>query len=81
MEALDKYIGTHVVVTGNKYITTLTKVIGRNGDHSVNLVGDRNNNPILDTKIYEIEFTDVHVEELLANTILENILEKVDDDG
>ena len=56
MEDLDKYIGSHVMVTGKDYINFLTKV------RADNLVDDQNNNPITDTKIYELEFPEGPVE-------------------
>ena len=55
MEALDKYIETHGMVPGKESIPTITNVRGRKRDDSVNLVGDPNKNPILDTRIYELE--------------------------
>ena len=56
----------------------LTKVRGRKKNHSSDLVGNMNKNPILDTGIYKIEFTYGRVEEYSVNTIMENPLEKVD---
>ena len=56
MEDLDKYIGSHVMVTGKDYINFLTKV------RADNFVDDQNNKPIIDTKIYELEFPEGPVE-------------------
>ena len=81
VEAMDKYIGTHVVVTRKDSNPILTKVRGRKKNHSSDLVGNMNKNPILDTGIYKIEFTYGRVEEYSVNTIMENPLEKVDGDG
>ena len=69
------------MVPGKDYIAILTKVRGRKRDHCGNIVGNPNNNPIIDTIIYELELIYGCVEEYLVNNILENILEKVDDDG
>ena len=41
----------------------------------------RNMNPILNTRIYELEFPDGLVEKYLVNTILKILLEQVDSDG
>ena len=38
-------------------------------------------NPILNTRIYELEFPDGLVEKYLVNTILKILLEQVDSDG
>ena len=43
------------------------------------LIGTENNNPILDTRIYEIGFEDGSSHDLSTNTIIENIYESVDD--
>ena len=60
---MEQYIGTLIMVPGKYCITVLTKVISRNRDHSYNLFGDPNRKPILDTIIYELDFTHVRVEE------------------
>lgn len=44
-------------------------------------IGIANSNPILDTRQYEVEYLDGHNEVLMANTIAENILSQVDDEG
>ena len=44
-------------------------------------VGRPNNNPILDTTQYEVEFEDGEIETMAANTIAENILAQVDEEG
>ena len=44
-------------------------------------VGRANNNPILDSRQYEIEYLDGHIEMMTANIIAENLLSQVDDEG
>ena len=44
-------------------------------------IGIANNNPLLDSRQYEVEFRDGRVEVLSANIIAENLLAQVDDDG
>ena len=44
-------------------------------------IGVPNNNPIMDTRQFEIEFNDGKVEILSANIIAENILSQVDEDS
>ena len=61
MEVLDEYIDTHILVHGKFSILILKKVRGKNIDHSGNFVRDMNNNPVLDTIIKELEFTDVRL--------------------
>jgi hypothetical protein len=44
-------------------------------------VGIANNNPLLDTRVYEVEFPDGHREEYAANMIAESIYAEVDPEG
>ena len=57
------------------------KVVGRKKDRNGNPVGTEHKNPILDTRIYEVQFSDGHVEEYAANVIVENMYAQVDEDG
>ena len=40
-----------------------------------------NNNPLINNRSYELEFTDITTEFLTANIIAKNILEKFDEEG
>ena len=42
-------------------------------------VGNINNNPLLDTRSYEVEFTGGTTEVINANIIIENLLARVDE--
>ena len=44
-------------------------------------IGTANDNPILDTRVYEVEYLDGHRASLSANTIAENIFSQVDEEG
>ena len=44
-------------------------------------LGAKSNNPITDTRLYEVEFMDGTTEVLAANIIAENILSQVDEEG
>ena len=44
-------------------------------------VGTENNNLLLDTRVYEVEFIDGTMEALAANVIAENLLSQVDEEG
>jgi hypothetical protein len=44
-------------------------------------IGRANNNPILDTRMYEVEYPDGHKASLAANAIAENMFAQVDDEG
>ena len=56
-------------------------VINRKRDHNGNPVGIRHDNPMLDTRGYEVEFSDGNVGEFTANMIAENIYASVDAEG
>ena len=45
------------------------------------LLGRAHNNPLLDTRQYEVQFVDGHKEVLTANIIAENPIAQVDKDG
>jgi hypothetical protein len=57
------------------------KVIGRKHDRDGKPLGIGHSNPLLDTRIYEVQFPDGHTEEFTANTIVENIYSQVDNEG
>jgi hypothetical protein len=51
-------------------------------DHEGNLIGRSNQNPLLDTSIYEVEFDDAKVEEYYtANLVAKSIYSRLDKDG
>ena len=45
------------------------------------VTGTYDDNPILNTVLYEVEFPDRQVREYAANVIVENMLTQVDSDG
>ena len=50
-------------------------------DDQCKAVGNMNNNPLLDIRAYEVEFSDSTTEVLTANIIDENLLAQVDEEG
>lgn len=81
LESLDEYIGAEVVIPGKDGVPVLTKVKSRKRDSNGNPVGISNPNPILDSRIYELEFPDGRIEEYAVNVIAENLFNQADDDG
>ena len=57
------------------------KVIGRTVDSDGRTIGTYNDNPIINTLVYDVEFPDGEVKEYAANTIAENLFEQVDSEG
>ena len=50
-------------------------------DEEGNPIGKANKNPILDNRLYEVEFIDGTTEQITANIIAENIMSQVDAEG
>ena len=57
------------------------KVTKQLKDHCGNPIGTANNNPILDTRMYKVEFADGSKQALVANIIAENMFASVDKEG
>ena len=56
IEALGEYINAQVVIPNSKGIPVLAKLKKRKRDADGLLIGKRNNNPVLESKIYDLEF-------------------------
>ncbi len=78
---LDKYIGAQVLLPGPDGVEILCKVKSRKRDAQGVPVGQSHSNPILDSRIFNVEFPDGHVDEYATNIIAEAIYNNVDDDG
>ena len=59
----------------------LAKVTKRLEDANGIPIGMANQNPLLDTRMYEVEFTDGEKAFLAANSIAENLFAQIDDEG
>jgi hypothetical protein len=81
LKVLDEYLGANVCLPGNDGDEVLCKVKGRKRDTNGIPIGERNNNPILDSRIFQVEFPDGHIEEYSTNVIAEAILSQADEDG
>ena len=57
------------------------KVIGRTTDENGRVIGTYDQNPFLNTTIYNVQFPDGEVKEYAANVIAENLYSQVDDEG
>ena len=77
----DKWINTQVPITqGGEVLQGIVKRRKRDGDSGF-LVGTSHNNPILDTRVYEVEMPDGTYADYQANNLIENLMNNVDDDG
>jgi hypothetical protein len=57
------------------------RVVKRMRDKDGPPIGTANDNPILDTRLYEVEFQDGYRTSLAANTIAESLFAQIDDEG
>jgi hypothetical protein len=79
-ETFDKYLTANVLLPrGDSQLKG--KVVARARDSNNNPVGKANNNPILDTREYEVQFPDGSMDVYTANIIAENLYSQVMDDG
>lgn len=76
----DRFIHAEVSLPQGEKLSS-AKVIGVSKDSNGDSVGLFNENPLLNTIIYDVEFPDGMVRQYAANTIAENILSQVDEDG
>ena len=79
-EVEDSYVNTKVMLPRGDSMTR-GRVIHRKRDADGNLVGRSNDNPILDTQEYEVEFANGEVTELTGNMIVEAMYAQCDNDG
>lgn len=78
---LDKYIGAHVLLPNSDGIEVLCRVKGRKRNANGTPIGVANSNPILDTRIFEVEYPDGHFDSFSTNIIAESIYSNADDQG
>ena len=77
----DKFINASVPIShGGEILQGTVKRRKRDGDSGL-LLGNAHPNPLLDTRVYEVEMPDGTYVDYHANNLLENILNSVDDDG
>jgi hypothetical protein len=80
VDTYDQYVGAHVrVPIGNEIIPG--KVVRRKRELHGTMRGRANENSMLDTRTYEIEFPDGHSDEYTANVIAENMYAQCDIEG
>ncbi|GFH56614.1 hypothetical protein CTEN210_13090 [Chaetoceros tenuissimus] len=81
-EAFDKFLGIKVnIPSKDGESTVIGKVTKRKCDHDNSLIGQYNENPILNTALYQVVTLDGNIHEYPANRIAENLWEQVNDYG
>ena len=77
----DTYVNMEVVLPRDSEGPQFAKVTKRLRDANGIPIGTANDNPILDTRMYEVEYLDGYKASLAANTIAENLFAQVDEEG
>jgi hypothetical protein len=81
-DSFDAYLNMGLAVdrrpgAAPKFAQATKQLCDKNG----NLIGKANDNPILDTRLYEVEYLDGHKAALSANTIAKSLMAQVDSKG
>ena len=78
----DTYLNMELAIPqGDSLEPRLARVTKRLKDANGLPIGLANENPILDTRMYEVEYLDGERASLAANAIAENLFAQIDDDG
>ena len=79
-EAYDAYLGAELLIPpGDNFI--VGRVMKRVRDNDGNPIGQRHNNPILETWLNEVQFGDGSTLEYTANLVAENVMAQSDPEG
>ena len=77
----DTYLDIEVALPRDDEGPAFARVTKRLRDANGLPIGMANDNPILDTRLYEVEYLDGHKASLSANSIAQNMFAEVDEDG
>ena len=77
----DTYTNMELALDRGDEGPTFAKVTKRLKDAEGRPIGTANDNPILDTRMYEVEYLDGYKTSLTANTIAENLFAQIDTEG
>ena len=77
----DTYLNMELALPRGGGEVEFTRVVKRMRDKDGLPIGTANDNPVLDSRIYEVEFPDGHKASLAANVIAENLFAQVDPEG
>ena len=69
LDALDEYIGAEIIIPGRDALPDLVKVKKCKRDAYNNTIEEKNYNPILETKVYELEVPDGRIYKFVVNVL------------
>ena len=78
---LDLFLNAEVLLPQNGERLQAGKVIDRATDADGNPAGEYHSNPILNTRVYDVQFPAGMIQQYSANIIAENLYSQVDEDG
>ena len=76
----DLFINAKISLSKGEKLS-MGKVIRRSVDEHGKLIGTYDDNPVLNSHIYEVEFPDGEIKEFAENILAENCLSQVDPNG
>ena len=77
----DTYVNMEIALPRESDGPEFARVVKRRRDNHGMPIGVQNKNPILDTRIYDVEYIDGHKAALSANIIAQNMFAQVDEEG
>lgn len=80
-DTYDSYLNMELALDRGGENPEVAKVVKRLKDKDGRPIGTSHDNPILDTRMYEVEYRDGHRAALAANVIAENMFAQVDEEG
>ena len=80
IEQVDEHIGQQIQLNKNDY-PVLVKIVSRQQDAAGSLIGRKNPDPKLDSRIYNVQYPDGHFERYSTNVLSEALNETMDHDG
>ena len=81
LEDLDRMLGMELMLPQDGIDMRTGRVIGRVTDRDGRPVGKYDKDPLLDTRIYDVEFADGNIQQYSANVLAEAIHMECDDEG
>lgn len=79
-DVYDNYVHAELYLPNGDEIER-ARVVKRHKNSDGKFIGRRHENPILDTRVYDVEFSDGSIKQYSANVIADNMFNQVDSDG
>ena len=80
-DSFDHYLNMELSIDRGGDHPQFARVTKRLKDHEGKPIGTAHQNPILDTRMYEVKYADGYKQALAANIIAENMFTSVDEGG